>query len=256
MSSTTERSQKIAGAEQPELCIVSHSFILYWWPVWAIGFVMALWTYLDGHVIVLVPDEAIIFDHEVILPERGMIYATGERVARSRIPGVVFVVTLLTITVLSHSYLRGPWSLLIGAFVIALLFLISWLDLWEPLWRWLKLFRVHINLGGYVILSSVLFVVWFINVVVLDGRRCLIVSKRQVRLRDEWGNDEHTFDTALTTVDQQPSDWFRWLIGWGAGDLIIRTSGPNSQEIELKNVIGVGRCVSAIQQRLKTRDTG
>src|SRR4051812_18415919 len=38
-----------------EITIVSHSTLFYWWPVWAVGFLVAALTYLDGHVMATVP---------------------------------------------------------------------------------------------------------------------------------------------------------------------------------------------------------
>ena len=40
-----------------EIRIVSHSTLFYWWPVWAVGFIMALITLIDGHVLAVVPPE-------------------------------------------------------------------------------------------------------------------------------------------------------------------------------------------------------
>src|SRR5689334_9582035 len=38
-----------------EVVVISHSPIFYWWPVWFVGFLMAAWTYLDGHLMAIVP---------------------------------------------------------------------------------------------------------------------------------------------------------------------------------------------------------
>src|SRR5262249_17242237 len=43
------------GTELEEIKIVSHSNLFYWWPVWAIGFVLALLTFWDGHLMAIVP---------------------------------------------------------------------------------------------------------------------------------------------------------------------------------------------------------
>jgi len=42
-----------------EIRVYSHSNVFYWWPVWAIGFLMGLWTLFgDGHHLVPVPADA------------------------------------------------------------------------------------------------------------------------------------------------------------------------------------------------------
>ena len=38
-----------------EVKLYSHSPIFYWWPVWLVGFLMALLTYLDGGLMAVVP---------------------------------------------------------------------------------------------------------------------------------------------------------------------------------------------------------
>jgi hypothetical protein len=42
-------------AAHPDVVIYSHSPILYWWPVWLVGFCLALVTYLDGGRMAYVP---------------------------------------------------------------------------------------------------------------------------------------------------------------------------------------------------------
>src|SRR6202162_582735 len=38
-----------------EIRIISHSTLFYWWPVWAVGFLMALITAINGQVMAIVP---------------------------------------------------------------------------------------------------------------------------------------------------------------------------------------------------------
>lgn len=247
-------ADKQAQAALDELRIYSHSPILYWWPVWAVGFLMAFWTWADNHHLVLLPHDAIVMDGVVHQPPGAAAVDTGVHIARSAIPGVVFVVVLLAVAVLSHAYLRGPWSLFIGACVLALGFLLAWLDWWTPLWRWMAYLRIYINMGGYLVISTVLLLVWIANVFVLDRRTCLILTAGQARLRDELGDEEKAFDTGTVSFEKRPYDWFRWLVGWGAGDLVLRAGGPQPQLIELPNVVGVGHRLQRIQQMLRTRD--
>jgi hypothetical protein len=42
-------------AEDKEVTVVSHSNLFYWWPVWAVGFLLGILTYLDGHYLAVVP---------------------------------------------------------------------------------------------------------------------------------------------------------------------------------------------------------
>ena len=43
------------GARPREVHIVAHSMLFYWWPVWAVGLLLAGLTWLDGHRLAIVP---------------------------------------------------------------------------------------------------------------------------------------------------------------------------------------------------------
>src|SRR5438477_3675037 len=57
--STTPIAQPTATVPVPEgqreIRIISHSTLFYWWPVWAVGFLMAFITLVNGHPMILVP---------------------------------------------------------------------------------------------------------------------------------------------------------------------------------------------------------
>src|SRR4051812_40997762 len=42
----------------PEIRIVSHSTLFYWWPVWAVGFLMAIMTFLSSNRMVDAPKDS------------------------------------------------------------------------------------------------------------------------------------------------------------------------------------------------------
>jgi hypothetical protein len=44
-----------AKNEPNQITIISHSNLYYWWPVWVVGFVMAIITYFDGYVMAVLP---------------------------------------------------------------------------------------------------------------------------------------------------------------------------------------------------------
>ena len=50
-------------------------------------------------------------------------------------------------------------------------------------------------------------------------------------------------------LEKHRDDLFRyWLLGLGSGDLKIRTSGATREQIDVPNVLFIGRKVVAIQQ--------
>jgi hypothetical protein len=241
-------------AAPADLKIYAHSPVLYWWPVWALGFLMALWTVLDDHHLVVVPAGTVVTGNQVIVPDGKSLEAPLVHVARSKVPGTLFVLTFLAVLILNHLWLRGPWALFMAAAVVAAVLLLSWLEWWGPLGRLFRLIRVHINLGGYLLLSTALFVVWALTVFVFDRRTYMVFSVGQVRIRDELGDQERAFDTTAIAFEKRPYDWFRWLVGWGAGDMIVRTGGPHAQVFELPNVVRVGKWLEVMERQLRTRD--
>src|SRR5205823_5596062 len=42
--------------DQDQITIVSHSNLFYWWPVWAVGFLLGILTFFDGHRMATVPE--------------------------------------------------------------------------------------------------------------------------------------------------------------------------------------------------------
>src|SRR6266849_5345807 len=43
--------------QQEEIKIVSHSNLFYWWPVWAVGFLVAIFTLFENHRLAFVPSD-------------------------------------------------------------------------------------------------------------------------------------------------------------------------------------------------------
>src|SRR5262249_18872517 len=205
--------------EPPDLRIYAHSSLLYWWPVWAVALMMALWTAVDNYHMVLIPEGATIEDSRTETPLT--------HVARSRVPGVLFALTLVTVAIFSNSWIRGAWALFLAATCAAVLLFISWVRWWEPLLLSFNTLKIYINLGGYLFIGLTLLVAWVAAVFVFDRRTYLVFSVGQVRFRDELGAVEKAYDTTGILFEKRQFDWFRWLVGLGAGDLVIRTGGAS-----------------------------
>jgi hypothetical protein len=45
-----------AAPAPPEIKIISHSNIFYWWPAWVAGFAVALISYTQGRDVAIVPE--------------------------------------------------------------------------------------------------------------------------------------------------------------------------------------------------------
>jgi hypothetical protein len=279
MSTTPTTTPPTSTAEIPpesrEIRIYSHSSLFYWWPVWAVGFLMAILTLADGDRMALVPhrtkaeaDKIVVGDeaegprdvlilpkgkHLPIDPETGKPVEPRLHMAQSKNLGVLYATVLLLIIVISNVPLRGLWSLLAVLFILLIVVILALAGWWEPILERLSLLQVHINAGGYLFISFVLFVIWALTVFIFDHRTYVAITPGQVRLCLAVGAGETVYDTTGMTFQKQQNDLFRhWIIGLGSGDLIIHRSNTN-QEIDMPNVLFIGAKVKQIEQLIKER---
>src|SRR5205085_8887602 len=114
---------------------------------------------------------------------------------------------------------------------------------------------VRMNAGGYMVVSVPLFVLWVASITLYDRQTYLVFARGQVRLRQEIGDGETALDVAGLLLEKRRNDVFRhWLLGFGSGDLRIRTGGANPHDYELSNVLGITRKLKEIQDMIKERE--
>jgi len=69
------------------------------------------------------------------------------------------------------------------------------------------------------------------------------------------GAGETVYGTRGMVVEKHRAAFFRYrLLGFGSGDLTARTSGPNSQQLELPNLLFIGRKLALIHPMLQERE--
>jgi hypothetical protein len=259
---------------EKEIVIISHSPIFYWWPVWAVGMLMALVTQLGGHFMATVPRGTVaekartVSGHEgerdvLVLPAGAQLPVDREtsealqprlHMAASNGPGMVFVTVLCLVIIITNIHLRGLWSVVAILAIVSLSVLLAILGWWDPLLRAIGIIDVHINALGYFSISFFLFVVWAITVFLYDRQLYLIFSRGQLRVRTVIWAGEKTYDTFGILVEKHMDDLFRhWLLGFGSGDMTVRTGGTNAQQFDVPNVLRVGRKLEKIQRLLQER---
>jgi hypothetical protein len=222
-----------AEADDPpadqQLRIYSHSMLLYWWPVWVVGYIMALITYGEGHSYQLGQNQSWIH------PSSNL--------------GLLFFVVLLLVIVITNFSVRGMGSgiVIMGmALVTVLLAYIGW---WDEVFAWLGGLEIHLNLGAYFWFSTLLFAVWAATVFGLDRMSYWEVKPGQLTHRSLFGSASMSYNAQGMGLEKHRDDLFRhWLLGLGAGDLTIRTSGATREEIDVPNVLFIGSKVEAIQK--------
>ncbi len=102
-SSVVEPAKRLpAEINEPDIRLYSHSPILYWWPVWLVGFVMAIITAVDGGRMVYVPPGTQIEDRQILIPEGAALAGPQERMAQSHYLGTILVITLLIVFISSN----------------------------------------------------------------------------------------------------------------------------------------------------------
>ena len=272
-----------------EITIVSHSNLVYWWPVWAVGFIMAVLTYLDGHRMAVVPkagkpDQG---GTEVLSRVKGSLTGTGQdnpvthnfdektpvdalvmpkgtfdpdkdpiklHISESKNYGVLFATVLLVVIFITNVPLRGGWSFALIVFAILIAIILALAKLWDTILEHLSYLDIRINVGGYLFISSLLFVLWLVTLLIFDRRIYMTFTPGQFKVSTEIGGGEKVYSAEGIALEKQRSDLFRhWVLGLGSGDLIVKTSGAQTHEFDLHNVLFIGKKVKQIEEMLKKK---
>jgi hypothetical protein len=118
------------------------------------------------------------------------------------------------------------WTLvaLLVVFFLSILFaLAGW---WDHILRYMAMADVHLNAFGYLCLSITLFVVWLAVFVFFDRLVYVTFSRGQFRMHLAVGAGETAYEVNGMVVRKKRDDLFRYgLLGFGSGDLIVRTGG-------------------------------
>jgi hypothetical protein len=257
-----------------EIVIISHSTIFYWWPVWFVGFLMAAFTYPSGQLMAIVPSGAVaessraVAGHDgprdvVMLPAGKQLptdRATGTplqprfRMAASNNPGIIFAVTLCLVIVITNYHMRGLWSVIVILAIAIAAVLLAVLGWWDVILNAFGMIDIHINARGYISISLFLLAIWALTSLLYDRRMATIFSRGKVRVRTVIGGGETSFDTLGIRVEKHTDDIFRhWLLGFGSGDLTVKTSGTNAAQFEIPNVLFINRKLELIRRMLLER---
>jgi hypothetical protein len=257
------------GAHPHQVTIVAHTMIFYWWPVWAAGLLMALLSWWSGSYLAIVPagthavagvdgGEALVLPagaHLPLDPATGKPREPSLRVANRSGYGVVFVVVLLLVIFITNVPIRGLWSVVAVLIVLMTTIILALMDWWDNILEAAAQSHVYINVFGYLAISLPLLAFWLVVVLFFDRRTYMIFAPGQLLVRQDIGSGEITYDTMGMVVAKRRSDLFRhWLLGFGSGDLLVKTAGAHSQQIEMHNVLSVGSKLHLIQDMLQTRE--
>jgi hypothetical protein len=266
-----------SAQDEVEIKIISHSNLFYWWPVWAVGYLLAILTLLDPYVMAVVPKETkayravqwknpetgILEEVEALIVPKDKHLPVVEKdqpekphldISHQGTYGVIFASVLILVIVITNVPLRGMWSFMVIVLVILLITILSLLGVWPQIFHIASLLDIRINMGGYVFISTALLIIWILTILFFDRQVYIIFTPGQLKVRQEIGGGEKAYDTSGMTIEKQRSDLFRhWILGLGSGDLIVNTSGAHVQHIELPNVLFIGKKVHQIEDMLREK---
>lgn len=228
---TNAEKRPLAIPDTLELIVYSRSSVFYLWPLWAMGYLMALLTLLYGKEVPVINESGA----ALIYPSSG--------------PGVTFTVTLLLVIFITNVAVRGVWSIVVVLGVLFLTVLFAYLGWWDVIISLLPKLSVFMNLGFYVFFATVVFLIWMFTFFVYDRMTYWRVTPGQVTYEVVVGGGQKSYDTRGMVVEKYQEDLFRhWILGFGSGDIHISTTGARKEEIVLRNVLFVDYNIRRIQQ--------
>jgi len=212
-----------------ELTLYSHSTLVYWWPVWVVGYFMAALSYWNGR--------------------QYQIGSNSEWFHPSTNLGVLFLLTVVLVTIITNVSARGLVSGMILMGIALVTVLLAFFGLWDTVFAWFGNLRIHLNCGAYFWFSTLMFLVWAAFVFGVDRMRYWNFKPGQVTHEYIFGAGATSYDTNGMLLEKHSEDLFRhWLLGFGAGDLILRTSGASKETINIPNILFLGSKIDIMQR--------
>jgi hypothetical protein len=228
---TTPHTEMVTPEEPGEVYLFSHSNFFYWWPVWAIGYLMALLTYLNGLY--------------VAIPPGGQEYL----IHPSKNVGVIYTFVFFLVIMMTNITLRGLTSAIVILSALLIALALAYFGWWEMVLGWLGILNIYMNMGFYVFFSTLIFLVWFTSVFIYDRMSYWRIRPGQLMHETVFGGGEKSYDTRGMVLEKLRQDLFRhWILGLGSGDIHITTTGAKREEIYIPNVLFVDAKVARIQK--------
>ncbi len=221
-------------ADEPQVIIYGHSRLLYWWPVWLVGYVMALLTWL-------LPVHVRLGDVQVLFSTRTSL-------------GVIYCLVVLVTILITNTNMRGLVSVVVAVCVSFLILLLAYLDWWPGVVSWFGRQAVYMDMGFYLFFSTALLVIWLLVVGVFDHLSFWRVRAGQVTHEYVLGAVESSYDTDNMVFTKQQADLFRnWILGLGSGDLRMQTMGGRGVVAEVSNVMFINVRMARVQRLIATK---
>ena len=271
---STVKTEPPKGPSHPDtIRIYGHSMLFYYWPVWMLGYLFAIITFVDGHYMALVPGTAkedtgvmkqlvrnpdlVDKKVQVIVAEEGTkpsMDITNRHMTKYPLPGVIFAVALALVIFITNVTLRGLMSYMVIGFLIILGLLIYSFGFSQQLASYVALLDIRINMGGYLFISTLLVIIWLLAFYFFDRQTYAVFTTGQVKVCAEVGEGEKVYDVTGLHFEKQRSDLFRHLLlGMGSGDMIVRTTGADTKEFRFDNVLNIDKKLKDIESLIGSK---
>lgn len=164
--------------------VYTHSPILYWWPIWALGFLFFFfqWTDIAGT-------------------------PTGERML-----GLIFVFTLVFVIFSTTVRLRGANSVIFGLILLIGFILLTFANLSGPIARFLGQLDIRMSNTFYLFTGTSIFVMWALMIFGFDKVRYWEVVPGQLHERVFWGSGDRAESGASARCRYRSDDFLRHRI--------------------------------------------
>jgi hypothetical protein len=233
MSTDIEQGSARPAAE-PQVIVYGHSWLFYWWPVWVIGYLMALLSWLHP-VQLQIDGRQVLFSSQTSL-------------------GIIYCLVVLVTILITNTQMRGLVSLVVVVCVSFLALLFAYLDWWPRILNWLGGQPVYMDVAFYLFLSTGLLLVWLLVVGLFDHLSFWRIRPGQVTHEYVLGAVESSYDTDNMVFTKQQADLFRnWILGLGSGDLQMQTMGGRGVVAKVSNVLFINARVAKIQRLIATK---
>jgi hypothetical protein len=221
-----------------KVVVYQHSDLLYWWVVWAYGFLCAALTALRGVPVTLAQGHKAV----LIYPGAWM--------------GISYVMLVLFVLVFTNARARGIKSLVLFLIlaVIGLTVQLTWG--WNEILAFFPLLLVNMNLAFYLLFSSLLLAAWAFVVLGTDHSTYWEFAPNSIAKKYWFTDAAESYTSPQVETSRQSDDIFvhrllgLWFLGFGTGDIEIRfsTAGSGQKVFFLKNVWRAGHVEKEINR--------
>jgi hypothetical protein len=229
------------SSKEPEVRIYAHSPIIYWWVIWAYGFVCAILTYAQGDKVAIGGAKAVLIHPSPWL-------------------GISFAALLLFVIVSTSVRARG-----MGAFMLILLVAAAAGGTYaavnsKQLFEAPPTLLIYLNLAFYIIVSSVLLCVWLVIVFITDRMSYWRFRgshiERVRRLAGAMGRVPESYSVLHARITSHRDDLLNQrilglgLIGLGTSDVDVKVSipGGGNEHLRMENVWRATRNLRKVQE--------